>query len=86
MKQMNSSDYVNWIRTQTGLPWLMLDFKCPWEDILPEVERMTEWIPYRNESGNNWSSYWQVPAAENFYSIDLVLNNYTDAEEFLWPI
>ena len=53
---MNSNDYVNWIRTQTGLPWLMLDFKCPWKDILPEIERMTEWIPYRNESGNNWSS------------------------------
>ena len=38
-----------------------------------------------SESGNNWSSYWQVPAAENFYSIDLVLNNYTDAEEFDYP-
>jgi hypothetical protein len=56
MKQINSNDYVDWIRTQTGLPWLMLDFKCPWKDILPEIKQMTEWIPYRNESGNNWSS------------------------------
>jgi hypothetical protein len=51
-----NNNYVNWIRTQTGLPWLMLDFKCPWKDILLEAKRMTEWISYRLESGNNWSS------------------------------
>ena len=53
---MDQDIYVSWIINQTGLPWLMLDFKCPWKDILSEVDQMTEWIPYRDESGNNWSS------------------------------
>ena len=38
------------------LPWLMLDFECPWRDILHEVEQLDEWIPYRESSGKNWSS------------------------------
>ena len=53
---MDQNNYIDWIRTQTGLPWLMLDFKCPWESILPEVEQMTEWVPYRKSDGIGWSS------------------------------
>lgn len=48
--------YVNWIKNQSGLPWLMIDFEVPWRQMLKEVELLEGWIPYRNEGGNGWSS------------------------------
>ena len=38
-----------------------------------------------SESGNNWFSFWQVPEVEDLYSVDLILNNYTDSEEYDYP-
>lgn len=58
VKPLNDKDLARWIKHDSGLPWLMLDMKLPWEQMLKEVEALEEddWIHYRPYSSNGgWS-------------------------------
>ena len=34
VKPLNDKDLARWIKHDSGLPWLMLDMKLPWEKML----------------------------------------------------
>lgn len=58
IKLLSDREYAHWIKIESGLPWLMLDIKLPWEDILKEIEELPDddWIKYRPASSNGgWS-------------------------------
>jgi len=57
--QLKTKDYSNWIRKESGLPWLMLPIEVPWKKILNEIENLDsdDWILYRPYSSNGgWST------------------------------
>lgn len=57
-KQLTAAEYARWIKHDTGLPWLMLDMKLPWQQMLAEIEALPDedWIRYREGSSNGkWS-------------------------------
>lgn len=57
-KKLSIAEYSSWIKNETGLPWLMLDMKLPWERMLEEIKSLPQddWIRYREGNSNGgWS-------------------------------
>lgn len=74
-ERFTKHELADWISDNTGLPWLKLDFKIPWESFLEDVQKIQkdEWINYRDIYSNN---KWHAVVLHGFENKPMTASDY----------